>query len=193
MRIGIYGGSFNPPGLHHRAVVRAAANELDTTIVVPCGIRDDRPESAAIDPKLRSEMCEHTFDGMPGVELDLFDVASKEYTRSYDLYERYKSRGEPWLIIGADLVAGGAEGNSPIQKSWYRGIELWENCNFLIVPRPGFVISKDDLPPHAEILKFETTGSSTRIRDQIATDQDWHDLVMPDVFKIIEDHHLYKR
>ena len=192
MKIGIFGGSFNPPGKHHRAVVRAVARDLDTTIVVPCGIRDDRPESGIIDPKLRSAMCEVTFDGMPGVELDLFDVASKEYTRSYDLYQRYRSRGDPWLIVGADLVRGGATGESPIQKTWYRGQELWNDCNFLIIPRPGFAISKDDLPPHSEIVKLEVAGSSSQIREQIASDQDWHDLVMPDVFRIIEQHHLYR-
>ena len=192
MRIGIYGGSFNPPGRHHRAVAQAAAQTLDTTIVVPCGLRDDRPESAIVDPKLRSQMCALTFDGMPGVELDLFDVASTVYTRSFDLYQRYRARGEPWLIIGADLVAGGASGTSPIQRSWYRGQELWSECNFLVIPRPGFVISQQDLPPHSQILKFEVDGSSSQIRAQIAKDQAWQDLVMPDVFKVIEQHHLYK-
>ena len=191
MKIGIYGGSFNPPGKHHRAVVRAAARQLDTTIVVPCGIRDDRPESASVDPKVRGQMCALTFDGMPGVELDLFDISSKQYTRSYDLYQRYKARGEPWLIIGADLIVGGASANSPIQKSWYRGQELWDQCNFLIVPREGFKISNQDLPPHSEVIQPVHDGSSSRIRELIAADSEWHELVMPDVFTIIEQHHLY--
>ena len=41
-KIGIFGGSFNPPGKHHRDIVEKLSDFFDEIIIVPCGGRPDK-------------------------------------------------------------------------------------------------------------------------------------------------------
>ena len=70
MRIGVFGGEFDPPHLGHLAVVRAARDQLalDRLLVMPTGQpphRDASPTPA--EDRLR--MAQLAFAGEPGVEV----------------------------------------------------------------------------------------------------------------------------
>jgi nicotinic acid mononucleotide adenylyltransferase len=83
-RIALFGGSFNPPGLHHRHIAGRLARDFDTVLVVPCGPRDDKATTNLLPPVFRAALADMAFEGMPGVEVDLFDLEQDRFTRSQD-------------------------------------------------------------------------------------------------------------
>ncbi len=203
--IAVYGGSFNPPGSHHRAVVERVMRQscrlrIDEMAVVPCGPRPDKAAINDVAPVHRAVMCDLTFRGMPNVRVDLFDLESSIFTRHHQLQERYAADGsQVWHVVGADLLKGGAGSGSPIQKKWAHGDELWQYCNFIVVHRQGFPLDDADLPPHCEVVAIRdsfgadlVSGSSSELRRRISGHQPYEGLVVPEVHDHIERYGLYR-
>jgi nicotinic acid mononucleotide adenylyltransferase len=147
--IAIFGGSFNPPGLHHAAIAQRLAEMFDEVRVIPCGPRPDKLVTGSVPPVYRAALADIVFGGLPKVIVDLSDFEQETFTRNHELQTRFEHEGEVWHVVGADLLAGGAKGESPIQQSWARGAELWQTANFAVLRRPGYEIDARDLPPHA--------------------------------------------
>ena len=98
-RVAIYGGSFNPPGLHHRKIAEHLCDHVDKVIVVPCGPRPDKFATNEVDPVHRATMIDLNFRGLPKVEADLFDLEESTFTRTWDLDLRYHDHGDLWHAI----------------------------------------------------------------------------------------------
>src|SRR5437763_1858552 len=100
-KIALFGGSFNPPGLHHRNIVFSLISPFDEVKVVPCGLRLDKPETSYIHSMHRRAMACYTFNGIsPKVTIDDFDLRSERFTRTFELQERYEHEGEIWHVMG---------------------------------------------------------------------------------------------
>lgn len=166
-RLAIFGGSFNPPGLHHRAVLERVAACVDEVVVVPCGPRPDKPSTSALPAVHRATLADLAFGGLPGVRVDLFDLEASTFTRTWALDERYRGEGEVWHVVGADLVLGGGRGESEIQRCWARGEALFTEGRFLVVPRPGSHLRPEDMPPHSALVEASIPGRSTEIREAL--------------------------
>ena len=191
-RIAIFGGSFNPPGKHHREIARVLADRFDEVIVVPCGPRPDKPFTNDVPTVYRAAMVDMTFQGMDRVRVELFDLESGTFTRTHELEAMYRNRGETWHVIGTDLIAGGAREDSPVHREWHRGAEIWEQLRFAVVRRPGFALEADDLPPKYELFEIEVPGASSEIRTRVFRREDVNDRVLPRVASYIERHGLYR-
>lgn len=198
-RIYILGASFNPPGKHHLELARFIVKEKlnlsrgDKLIVVPCGTRPDKQTTNDIDPVHRAAMTQLVFGNMPGVEIDFSDLEGSEFTRTWDLEKRFESQypdASIWHVVGLDLIQGGAQRNSEIQKSWYRGNDLFYTANFLVLSRNGQLPSEEDLPPYCEVGKG-SYGSSSEIRVRAAARGDYTNLVTPEVAGYMQRWHLY--
>ncbi len=190
--IAVFGGSFNPPGVHHRAIAQLLASHFDVVRIVPCGPRPDKPVTNDVSPVHRSTMAEYTFKGLAGVELDLFDLEKDSFTRTWQMEERFKSDGEIWHVVGTDLLKGGAQGKSVIQREWARGNEIWNRLRFVVIQRPPDTLDQDDLPPHSVLFETVADGSSSSIRHRIFRGQSIDGMVIPQVAAYIERHHLYR-
>lgn len=193
-KIAIYGGSFNPPGIHHIDVVKTISKYFERIIIVPCGFRNDKINNNNIidfiEPCDRREMIKISFENI--AELDFFDLDNKTFTRTIDLYKRYKSIGDIWFVVGSDLIIGGKDHNSDIEKNWQDGMWLWNNLNFIILNRKGFQINKEDLPPHYVLIEDEIIGgSSSDIRKNIRTKNSIKTLVTDEVASYILENNLY--
>lgn len=187
----LYGGSFNPAGLHHRDAVRALATD-HRVIVVPCGPRPEKLSTNDIEPIHRAAMADMTFGTLPNVEVDLFDLENNVFTRTHALDEKYRRAGVVWHAIGAEFIKGGGRGASFIQTAWERGQELWQSLRFVIMQQPGETIDPADLPPQRMIVPVPRSGSSTLIRDRVSHHAPLDDFVDPAVGTYIERHHLYR-
>ena len=192
-KVVIFGGSFNPPGIHHRLIVEALARIVGQVVVIPCGMRPDKGSAGLVTPNQRAEMALLAFSGLSKVTIDLSDIANGEFARTYDLDVKMKARHgkNVWHAIGTDLVTGGADHCSAIHRSWYKGDELWQKANFIVITRAGSEMNSDDLPPSSELLEFGFSGSSTEIRNRLAAEQSVEGLVMPAVEKFILENELY--
>src|SRR5687767_11797997 len=165
--VAVFGGSFSPPGLHHRAIVQELARQFDQVVVVPCGPRPDKPQTSDVDPVYRAALSDVAFRNMDRVEVDLFDLEQATFTRTHELHERYRPRGEVWHVVGADLLTGGAQSKSFVQTTWERGPELWKSLNFAVLKRPGHELGPGDLPPHHRLIDVAFDGSSGTIRERV--------------------------
>lgn len=189
-RIAVYGGSFNPPGLHHRRIVEELRRHFDEVVVVPCGPRPDKP--CDIEPVHRAAMADLAFARMPGVEVDLFDLEQATFTRTHELERRYASRGDVWHVVGADLISGGRHGKSFIHTVWQHGPDLWHALNFAVVRRPGHDLGPEDMPPRHLRVDTELHGSSFNLRERLFRHESVDDLVGPRAADYITRHRLYQ-
>ncbi len=191
-QIAVFGGSFNPPGIHHREIVEALARDFDEVLVVPCGPRPDKPITNDVEPIFRAAMVDMTFQGMPRVRVELFDLESDSFTRTHELDRIFSSRGDVWHVIGADLIKHGSEGGSFIHREWERGESLWNESRFAIITRPGFDLDSSDLPPHARLFQIDNDGSSSQVRKNVFNHKPIDELVPPRVARYIAGHKLYR-
>ncbi len=193
--IRVFGGGFNPPGIHHVEIARAvsALTPRGTTYVIPCGPRPDKQTVNDVDPLFRATMNDMAFRGMPNVVVDLFDLERNVFTRTHEIERRYASLGEVWHVIGSDWFVGGASKSSRIQKDWRHGAELWDRLNFLVVSRRGYEIAPADLPPHHKLVTIDTgVASSSDIRLKAFQRESIQSLVPDGVFQYVERYGLYR-
>lgn len=109
MRIGVYGGSFNPPHTGHVLAAREliAALALDRLLIVPAA---DPPHKSLAEgsptPLQRLALCEAAFAGVAGAEL--CDIEIRREGKSYTvdtltaLRERFPD-DELFLVMGTDM------------------------------------------------------------------------------------------
>lgn len=192
MRIAIFGGSFNPPGLHHLAIAQKLAQEFDEVRVIPCGPRPDKPVTASIPPIYRAALADLAFGDLPKVVVDLFDLELATFTRTFELQAMFETKGEVWHVVGADLVKGGQNAQSPIQLTWAHGPELWQSAHFAVLTRPGYHLDPADLPPRSKLIPLEETGSSTEIRESLSRGGAPSGTLPPRVLDYIERYGLYR-
>ena len=195
-RIAVYGGSFNPPCLHHQVIAEKLAAEFDKVIIVPCGdSRSDKDSVKAVSNSDRAIMVNTGFSGLPNSEIDFSDLENNVYTPTYLLEERYANKypeGEIWHVVGSDLIVGGRDKNSQIQTTWKNGQEVWQNLKFCIIVRPGYELAVNDLPPVSRIYEIpKIYGSGTMVREKIANHEDPDALLDGAIYDYIKAHNLY--
>ncbi len=191
-KIAVFGGSFNPPALHHRSIAEELSRHFDEVIVVPCGPRPDKPTVGGIEPHHRAVMADLAFRGLPRVKVELFDLEEAAFTRLHRLEERLRHRGELWHVVGTDLVRGGAAGTAQIQTGWEKGPEVWNTLRFAVMARDGHEAAAADLPPNHLLFTNARSGASTDIREKAFRQEDIGGLVSPEVADYIRRYHLYR-
>ena len=191
-RIALFGGSFNPPGLHHRRIAEMLANSFDEVRVVPCGPRPDKPEVGSVPSVFRAALCDLVFAGLERVVVDLSDLEQDTFTRNHALEKQLSPYGEVWHVVGADWLTGGASATSAIHTGWEYGAEMWRNSRFAVLTRPSHVLSEKDLPAQAEVFPAEFPGSSTLIRDHILHGRSATDMLTPHAERYIKRYGLYR-
>jgi nicotinate-nucleotide adenylyltransferase len=182
VKIGIYGGSFNPPHLGHLAAARAAvaALELDKLVWIPAGCPPHK-ELAANSPtaEQRLEMTEIAADQLllPGIT-QVWDVEIRREGKSYtaDTLRQAAQRwpeAELWLLMGTDMFLTLHRWHKPEQILALAGV-----CAFGRTEADGeevFAPQREFLRkayPEAKIATITIPGlvdiSSTRLRELLA-------------------------
>ena len=188
----LYGGSFNPPCVHHVELVQAMAKDLffHEIVVIPCGRRDDK---TYIENPLRMLMAEYAFAGIPRTVLDLRNLKDDIFTSNYHLEELYQAHDTRlWHAIGSDLLARNDKGLNPIQRRWTEGPFIWENFCFLVVPRVGHPVTPELLPKQQVVLRGEFGGSTTDVRAAIREGMQFKRLVDTKTYDLIVRKKLYR-
>ncbi|MEW6732577.1 MAG: NAD(+)/NADH kinase [Acidobacteriota bacterium] len=191
-RLAIFGGSFNPPAIHHRIIAEALIDHFDEIVVVPCGPRPDKSTTNDVEPIHRATMVDLTFRGLAKVRVELFDLELSTFTYTYKLDERFHPEGEIWHVITVDLIKGGKLGQSTIQRSWERGEDIWQNLNFAIIVQHDYDYDPADLPLKHKIFKVDQAGASSIIREKIFKRESIEGLVLPEVANYIKRYGLYR-
>ena len=201
-RIGVYGGAFDPPHAAHRAVARAAVEQLalDELHVIPTGDawHKSRPLSPARD---RLALCRLAFAGWPRVRVDDRELQRLGPTYTIDTLAELRAnhpQAELFLIIGSDQAHAFAR--------WQRAQDIVAIATVAIADRAdaegagGQFDSIDPLPGLSlggvrgvqRLRLAALPHSSTDIRARVAAGRAIARLVPAAVARYIADHHLYQ-
>jgi NAD kinase len=192
-RIAVYGGTFDPPGAHHRDIASQLKDIFDEVIVLPCGPRPDRPILNDTSPIHRAVMTDLTFRGLPRVRVDLSDLENDLFTPAVEYDAVYgKDGAQVSHVITAEWVRGGARGESLVQKIWVEGHQAWQTLHFTILEPHDEPLSSADLPPKHQIVKVDSIVPPNVIRSRVFNQEPFEELVVPEVARYITRRHLFR-
>ncbi len=133
MTIAIYGGSFNPPHLGHRAAAETVIEQLcpDRLLIVPDQIppHKELPEGSPTAEE-RMHLCELNFAGIPGLEVSDRELRREGVSYTADTVERLRAdfpEDALWLVLGTDMLL--------CFDRWYRFRCLLEQCALAVLCR----------------------------------------------------------
>jgi nicotinate-nucleotide adenylyltransferase len=134
VRIGLYGGSFDPVHLGHLLVAQAAREEaqLDKVVFVPAAQSPFKPDRKVSSDSVRTQMLRLALAGKTYCEVDLQELERGGVSYTIDTVRNYSTGfpgGRLFYIVGADHV--------PLLPKWRDAGELGLMAEFLVIPRPG--------------------------------------------------------
>lgn len=192
LRIGVFGGAFDPPHTAHLTLARAAVEQLalDELHVIPTGDawHKSRPLSLAAD---RLKMCELAFAGLSKVCVDDRELRRSGPSYTIDTLEALRAERPNCVLF---LLMGGDQWAS--FSSWHRWQDILALASLVVVDRPPSAQAGADLPseprikaefepqapaaiqvpaswpPSAKVLRLDVSAmpiSATAIRQKLAT------------------------
>lgn len=147
MKIGIYGGSFDPPHLGHLNVVLHAVNsqDLDKVWVIPCFQQTGKNLT---DFWHRYDMCRKMFNDLPNVHvLDVEERLGGESLTVRTVNHVKDGDDEIFLIVGQDTADR--------IPQWEGGAELMQLVKLRIAPRTN--ISSTEIRNNRTISEIKCT------------------------------------
>ncbi len=197
MRIGIFGGTFNPPHLGHLICAQEAYVQLglDRVTLIPARIPPHKPVEHEPGAEHRLELCRLAIRG----DQERFEVSDIEINReglSYtvDTLEELHSRApdqELFLIVGGDIAAG--------LPTWHRPERVLSLATLAVAKRRGTSRAAVDqalssLPGGERTCFFRMPRigiSSTMLRDRVRDGEPIRYYVPDAVGSYIDHHRLY--
>lgn len=192
MKIGIFGGSFNPPHKFHETIAHHLVNDkyLDKVIFVPTGSKYEYKHDLLPD-EIRLKMINLMIKDTPYLESDNFEQKNRQvYT--YQTLSHFKKKypnDEIYFICGSDNLA--------YIDEWKNGLKLLQKYKFLVLKRRTDDIKKllnkyKEYQDNIIVVNLEENDlSSTYIRDNI-TEEDVKHCLNEDVYSFIIENNLYQ-
>lgn len=196
-RIGIFGGTFDPPHLGHQALATHARSQLDLVRLLWM-LTPDPPHKRGrrITPvEHRLAMVELALMDMPGCELSRIELdrPGPHYAlNTVKLVGVQYPEAELVYLMGGDSLHD--------LPDWHKPAELLAALRFLaVMRRPG---ADFDLPALEQVLPGITAKihfveapllkiSGSEIRRRAAFGKPFNEFVLPSVYDYIIDHRLY--
>jgi nicotinate-nucleotide adenylyltransferase len=133
-KIGLFGGTFNPPHIGHLIMASEVYAALDLTEVrfMPNAKAPHKEISTSTTNEQRLQMVELAIQDIPYFNVERFEMERGGVSYTYDTMKAMRER-EPdvefFFIIGGDMIDS--------LHTWYRIDELMELVHFVGVKRPG--------------------------------------------------------
>jgi nicotinate-nucleotide adenylyltransferase len=199
MRVGLFGGSFDPPHRGHLAVAEAVRDRfgLDRVLLAPAAIQPLKPGGAHASFAERLQMVKLLCQGTRAIEASAIDGPQAGGKPNYTIDTLHRLRDE--LPPGAEiLVIVGADAFLGIRK-WKDPEALLNDARWIVVSRPGFDLHQlktldltQEQRARIETLSdFVNPVSATEIRERFEEHNAGGELVSPKVLEYIRAHHLY--
>ena len=203
-RIGIMGGTFDPPHLAHTVCVEIAAAEfhLDSIWFVPAFIPPHKQDQNRTDPFHRMAMLALALKHFHAFRISPLELLRGDISFTVDTIHELKSHAESedrlFFIMGSDSFLE--------IHTWYAPAELLRSCELIIINR-GSV--RSELIKNLEQLEISLQlnlrdsvhfasspylpFSSTEIRERIRDGKSASAMLSSDVEAFIRKHSLYRR
>ena len=189
LRIGLFGGTFDPPHVGHLVTAVNVRHALNLDIVILMVANDPWQKSGSRDVTTaedRFAMVEAAVSVVDGVVAgrDEIDRGGPSYTADTLMALAEKHPGaELFTIVGDDAAAG--------LPSWTRVDQVAEYSQLVVVDRPGVAV---ELPKQFSWLRVESPRlevSSTDLRSRFSDGRPLDYLVTEPVLHVIEQRGLY--
>lgn len=191
-RIGVFGGTFDPPHVGHLIVAQDVVErlELDRLLLVPAAEPPHKPERAPASGEVRARMLEAALADHPVLHVSRIELERGGVSYTVDTLRSLRERwpeDELFLLIGADQLRS--------FSTWRHPEDVVRLARLVVMARGGLV------PPtagEAAGVDFQTAPvtridiSSTEIRARLREGRSIRYRVPEAVRRIIEDEKLYR-
>ncbi len=186
MKIGIFGGTFNPIHLGHLLLAETAreALSLDRVVFIPAAAPPHKSSKALLPGQVRLELINLAIKGntafvASSIELDR---EGPSYTiQTIELLRKQLPQAKLFLIVGEDML-------SVTWRSWK---ELKKLCTVVVAHRPHAKPSRQAGIRYLPMPQVEI--SSSDIRQRLASGRSIRYLVTSAVARHIIQHQLYQK
>tara|TARA_B100001750_G_C15365856_1_gene524697 strand:+ start:143 stop:703 length:561 start_codon:yes stop_codon:yes gene_type:complete len=186
MRIGLFGGTFDPPHKAHVAIVENAINILDKIIIMPNRTSPEENKTSIAPAGQRTEMLNLVFNHNK-VTIDDFEINSKNINYTYNslkyLVKKY-NKDNIVLIIGEDQINK--------LSNWYNADWILNHIEILCFKRTKTTSNFKTNFLKVRYVDFDMRVSSTDIRNRIKNNRDVENVLSKDVYNYILKKGLYK-
>ena len=189
MKLGLFGGAFDPVHLGHLLVAQAAVEELglDRLFFIPAAQSPFKPENKIAPAEIRLQLLRLALAGKMNCEIDEQELRRGGISYAVETVRDYAKRfpaAKLFYLIGAD--------NLSKLNEWREADELAALAEFVAIPRPGGAAAEFPKPFRGSILKgFPIEISSSQIRARVKAGLPVENLVPPFVADAIRAAKLY--
>ena len=198
MRIGIFGGTFDPPHLGHLILAAEAHYQLalDRLLWVLTPIPPHKLNQAITNADIRLELVQIAIADNPAFELSRVDLDRPGPHYAVDTVRNLRDQfpgAEMFYLIGGDSLHD--------LPAWHLPQELVDEVDVLgVMRRPGDAVDLTSLENKLPGITAKTCFidaplleiSASQIRKRIREAQPFRYYLPPQVFQLIRDLHLYK-
>ncbi len=195
LRLGVFGGTFDPPHVGHVAVARDVADALalDRVLWIPAGVPPHKRGHAVSPAGVRLAMVRAAAAEDPRFEASDLETARPGPSYTVDTLRALRARhpaAELFLILGADQLR-------TFGRGWREPAEILRLATPVLMDREGEMTQDvaSDLPGMERALHVPVTRvdvSATRIRAAMAGREDVTALVPPRVLEVVRREGLYR-
>lgn len=198
MKIGIYGGAFNPVHNEHVNIVLAAKAQLglDKVVVVPTFISPHKGGNITASAGRRLDMCRLAFKDVGEVEVSDCEIKRGGVSYSYVTCRRFKKQyaeDELYFIMGADMLE--------TFHMWKEPVEILKCATPAVCAREDSEALKKYILAFQKRFKSDLVAinyvgkpvSSTRVRVLAALGEDVSEFVPESVRNFIRSKKIYLR
>jgi nicotinate-nucleotide adenylyltransferase len=191
VRIGVFGGTFDPPHVGHLILAADAcgALRLDLLIFVPAAAQPFKVETPAVAaPEERLEMVRLAVSGDPQCTVEDTEIRRGGLSYTVDTLEEIAAKhegGKLFLLIGEDALAG--------FSGWKEPERIGQLATLAVMRRAGAARS-DQGQKQVRTIEISTRRidlSSTEIRERLASGKSIRGFVPESVERFITERGLY--
>jgi nicotinate-nucleotide adenylyltransferase len=190
VRLGIFGGSFDPPHVGHllAAVDAIEALALDRLILVPARVQPLKVGRAEAAGPQRLEMVRLLVLGIPALEVDAVELERDGLSFTVDTLTTFAGRypaAERFLLVGADVLS--------TFRKWREPERVVQLATLAVLQRNDEAPDLSSIPGRAVVLPTRRIDVSwTEIRERVAAGKSIRGFVPDAVAAYIEAERLYR-
>ncbi len=194
MRIGLFGGTFDPIHIGHLVIAETVCSDfpLDQILFIPAATSPHKVGENLSPPEIRFEMVQSAVDSHTGLGISDIEIQKGEISYTVETIKWFRER-EEWLHDEFYLLIGS---DSFLELSTWKDPEMiLEQVHLLVASRPGFNIEKGEkrFREKATVVKAPLIDiSSSEIRKRVRLGNSIRYWVPESVEKIIFEKGLYR-
>ncbi len=190
MKIGLFGGTFNPVHLGHVKLVENFKDKLnlDKVLVIPTAQPPHKEMAELVSSEDRINMCKIAFSHIAEVSDIEISRGGKSYTvLTLEELKKIYPDDELYFLVGSDMLLS--------FKRWYRWEDILSMCTLCATDRNNEESCRETDPEFFRKIIFcdfeKTIVSSTEVREKIERKEDVSHLISEDVYNYIKEKGLY--